>query len=82
MARGVRGGPGCRVLAVEDEPDLLQLVTLLLRRAGCDVTPACNGAEVILMPRNRVAQPSRRGVMLRACSARRRPPAAPVRSAP
>jgi DNA-binding response OmpR family regulator len=36
---------GVRVLVVEDDPDLLETATFLLRIAGCAITPARSRAE-------------------------------------
>jgi CheY-like chemotaxis protein len=36
-----------KILVVEDQPDVLITMTLLLQRVGCDVTPAQTGAEAL-----------------------------------
>ena len=38
---------GRRVLLVDDEPELVQLVTMLLNRVGCEVVAASSAAEAL-----------------------------------
>ncbi len=39
--------PRHRVLLVEDDPDTIQLMRLVLRDLPLDISPACSGAEAI-----------------------------------
>ncbi len=38
---------GRRVLLIDDEPELVQLVTMLLKRVGCEVVAAPNASEAL-----------------------------------
>jgi DNA-binding response OmpR family regulator len=39
--------PPATILVVDDDPHIVRLVSLYLRRAGYNVIPACNGAEAL-----------------------------------
>ncbi len=47
MSRGLRVSNNKKVLLVDDEPSLLQVASIMLKRLNCDVTTAGSGEEAL-----------------------------------
>ena len=52
----IRGSQARRVLILEDEPLIRQLIVQNLEGAGCEVTQTCDGAETVARYHESIAQ--------------------------